>query len=298
VFKKPADKIRMRTRQDNFHAVARLAHFQDHRLDALADVVRFTRYLFAAWQDGLRLSQRDGGCAALKALHSAVHQIALHGRVFVEDRLALGLANLLDHHLFGALRGNAAQLGRIDADFAFLGSNLARLAVNGDGDFRLETILLLRGQLQGRLNAFENYILGNVLFPVHQVHNPQYIGAIHGRSSLVTSSLVIDHKTKKVGTSPTLGPLPDVTPPGSAPCSASRRAGPDSKPIPISDQTSGRVPYGDKPLLFADSQFPCVRSIVPTAAGRRAQKSPAAPAQAIRSGQPAWPGPAHRLAPA
>ncbi len=82
-------------------------------LDALADVVRLAGDLLAAGQDGLGLAERDDGGAALEPLDGAGDELALLGRVLVEDRVALGLADLLDHHLLGRLGGDAADhLGR------------------------------------------------------------------------------------------------------------------------------------------------------------------------------------------
>ena len=67
-----------------------------------------------------RLAEGDDGRAAFEALHGAVHQVALHGRVFVEDGVALRLADLLDHHLLGALGGDAAQQLGLDDLLALL----------------------------------------------------------------------------------------------------------------------------------------------------------------------------------
>ena len=109
VLEQPAHEIGMRARQDDLDAMADLPDVEDDRLDALADVVRFAGNLLAARQDGFGLAQADDGRPALVALDGAVDQVALHGLRIREDGVALGLADLLDHHLLGALGGDAAK---------------------------------------------------------------------------------------------------------------------------------------------------------------------------------------------
>ena len=60
-------------------------------------------------------------------------------------------------------------------------------SVDPDGNALKIPIMFFRGQLESGLDAFENNVLGDVLFPVHQVHDPQHVGAIHNRSSEVRS---------------------------------------------------------------------------------------------------------------
>ena len=87
-----------------------LRDVEDDGLDALADVVRLAGDLLAARQQRLGLVEGDGGGPALEALDGAVDQVALLGRVDVEDVVALALADLLDDGLLGGLGGDAAQL--------------------------------------------------------------------------------------------------------------------------------------------------------------------------------------------
>src|SRR5579871_1291734 len=94
--------------------MADLADIENHRLDALADVVSFSGDLLTPRQERFRLSQGQRGGPALEALDGAVYQVALLGSVLVEDRVALRLADLLDHHLLGALGGDAAEQLRRD----------------------------------------------------------------------------------------------------------------------------------------------------------------------------------------
>src|SRR5262249_46658009 len=114
VLEQAADEIRVRARENDLHAMADLADVKDDGFDAFAGVVRFAGDLLAPRQDGFGLAESDDAGAAFVALDGAVHQVALHRRVFIEDGAALGLANLLDHHLLGGLSGDAAELRRVD----------------------------------------------------------------------------------------------------------------------------------------------------------------------------------------
>ena len=172
----------MRSRKDDFDPLANLANVKHDSLDPLADMMGFARDLLAAGKNGLRFSQAHGGGAAFESLHRAMHQVPLHGDVFVEGGVTLRLANFLNHHLLGALsRDPTEQLG-VDHLLSFLGVDLAGIAVDADLDVFLLAVLLFRRELHGGFDAFKNDLLGNVLFPVHQIHDPQQIGAVHGWS--------------------------------------------------------------------------------------------------------------------
>jgi hypothetical protein len=58
---------------------------------------------------GLAVVDLDDDIAALEAPHDAGHELALLVLVRVEHVLALGLADALDDHLLGGLRGDAAE---------------------------------------------------------------------------------------------------------------------------------------------------------------------------------------------
>src|SRR5437868_6153040 len=141
----------MNPRQDNLHAVSYFADVEDDRLDALSDVVRFARNLLAAGQNGFRLAQADRGGPALEPLHGAVNEISLDGGILTENGVAFRLTDLLNHDLFGALSGDAPQLGRLDDLLATLGANRARVPVDGDRDVVLFAVLFLHRQLHGGL---------------------------------------------------------------------------------------------------------------------------------------------------
>src|SRR5262249_15933949 len=100
-FKQLADEFGVGPRQDDLDAVAVLLDVEDDGVDAVVDVVRLAGDLLGARQDGLGLGvgEGDGGGAVLEALNGALDEVALAGGVDVEDGLAGGLAELLDHQL-------------------------------------------------------------------------------------------------------------------------------------------------------------------------------------------------------
>src|SRR5207248_3867336 len=106
---------------------------------------------------------------------------------------ALGLADLLDHDLLGALGGDPAEFAGVDHLVALGRLDLAGHAVDGDDDFRLVGLDLFLGaaavgplgrQLQRGLDPLEDDLLGDVLFAVHGVHDPQNVRPVHRRFSL------------------------------------------------------------------------------------------------------------------
>jgi hypothetical protein len=140
-----------------------------------------------------------------------------------EDGVALGLADLLDHHLLGALGGDASQLGGVDFLLALLGVDLAGIAVDGHHHPGLLAVLFLRGQLQGGFDTLEDDIAVDILLVVHLIHDPQQVGTFHHREN--------PHlKQKKVGPP---GPLP-------MPPRAKRRSAPTPFNLPkTTDLCSG-----------------------------------------------------------
>src|SRR5262249_41054502 len=78
--------------------------------DAVARPVRLARRLLAERQDALGLADVDDDVVALlEAPHDAADQLALAVFVLVEDEIALGVADALEEHLLGRLRGDAAE---------------------------------------------------------------------------------------------------------------------------------------------------------------------------------------------
>ncbi len=127
-------------------------------------------------------------------VHGAVDQVALHGGVFVEDRVALRLADLLDHHLLGALGGDAAQLGGVDAlprpCVAWISPESRSMVTTTSVS---SPYFFCDRQLHRRLDAGEDDLAVDVLLVLHLIHDPQQVGAFHQ---------VVLTKTKKVGPGP------------------------------------------------------------------------------------------------
>ena len=169
----------MRSRQDDLDPMADLANVENDGLDAFADVMRFAGNLLGARQQGFGLADRDDAGSPLMPGNQTVDQVALHGRVFIEDGVALRLANLLDHHLLGALSGDPAQVGGIDLLLPLLDGDLARIAIDGHDHAGLLAVLLLAGQQHGIFDALEDDVAIDVLLVVHLIHDTQEVGTLH-----------------------------------------------------------------------------------------------------------------------
>ena len=91
-------------------------------------------------------------------------QIALLGGVFVEDGVALLLAETLDNNLLGGLGGDAAEQLRLDGLLAVLDLNGTVVAINDDADvINLNLVaaeVLLGGEVDGRLDGGEDGLRG------------------------------------------------------------------------------------------------------------------------------------------
>src|SRR5262249_62317511 len=102
---------------------------------------------------------------------------------------------------------------RIDGQhlLAALGLHIAGIAVDVYGDFLLLAVELLGSKLHSVFDPLEDDLLGNVLVAVHCVHDPQYVGAVHGIPRKQESARLMPAarhrtmplKTKKVGSAPT-----------------------------------------------------------------------------------------------
>ena len=121
-------------RQDDLRSLGAAVDAANHRADAVADRVVLRARLFLARQLRLDASELDDDVAVLEALDHAVDDFADALAVLGVDVLALGLADLLEDHLLGGLRGDAAEiLGRtreldLHVDFRFVAVELLRLA--------------------------------------------------------------------------------------------------------------------------------------------------------------------------
>jgi hypothetical protein len=70
--------------------------------------------LFSAWQERFRAPEIHHQISfSLHTRHHAVDQLTLTIDKLIEDRLALGLADLLNNHLLGSLRRNATVIFKL-----------------------------------------------------------------------------------------------------------------------------------------------------------------------------------------
>ena len=107
LLEQPLHQLGLGAAEDDLDPAARLADLVDRRPHALVGVVGFAGDLLAAGEDGLDVGQGHGGGGPLVALDHAGDQLPLEFLVFGVEGVALGLADLLDHHLLGGLGADA-----------------------------------------------------------------------------------------------------------------------------------------------------------------------------------------------
>ena len=104
--------------------------------------------------------------------------------VFVVERVALGLANLLDHHLLGGLGADAADgFFRVERLAFERAGDRAVFAVDLDFDVGFFAVVLLGGRDEGGFDAFEDDFLVDILVAVNRVDDSQHFVWIHGNLS-------------------------------------------------------------------------------------------------------------------
>ena len=181
--KKPLHQVRVLSRQDDLDPTARLADFDDHRPHSLVDTVRFARDLLAPRQKRLDLAQVYRGSSAVESRHRARDHRTPQLLVLDVQRVPLGLAKLLDHHLFGGLRRNAAEDGaeviRSNIDARTLYCRFARHPVDMHLDLRLLTIVPAGRRQDRLLDPFEYDTLVDILVAVDRVNQPEKFGSVH-----------------------------------------------------------------------------------------------------------------------
>ena len=115
-----------------------LAHVVDIGAHALALAEALARQQLVAAQHRLGAAEIDDDIAELDALDEAVDDLADAVLELVVLALALGVAHLLDDHLLGGLRGDAAEIDRrqrIGDEIADLGLGIEPLRL-GERDLR------------------------------------------------------------------------------------------------------------------------------------------------------------------
>ena len=126
------EQRRIGARQHDLRALGAAVHAADDRADAVADRVVLRARLFLARQLRLDAAQLHDDVAVLEPLDDAVDDLADALAVLGVDVLALGLAHLLEDHLLGGLRRDAAEIfGRsreldLHVDFRFVAVELLR----------------------------------------------------------------------------------------------------------------------------------------------------------------------------
>ena len=108
----PLHQARVRARHDDLRALGRLADLDDVRLQAAAVVVVLVLHLLGLRQQRLDLAEVEERVAGVGLLDDAGDDVALAARVLLVLHLALGLADALEDHLLGGLRGDATEVGR------------------------------------------------------------------------------------------------------------------------------------------------------------------------------------------
>ena len=117
--------------------------------------------------------------APFVALHHAGDHLADQLVIFVVQSVALGLANLLDHHLLGGLRDAADGLLGIEGNAVVRAADRAVFAVDVDDDVFFFAVLLLGGRDQRRLDGAEDDFLVDVLVAMDRVDDSQQFVGIH-----------------------------------------------------------------------------------------------------------------------
>ena len=145
--------------------------------DPFVGVVAFPGNLLAAGQDAVGLAQVDDDRATLEPLHRPGDEVGTLVLEFVEEAVALGLADLLDDHLLGCLRRDSPQLRGIHLDPVLGGVDGTGLAIDVNLDIGSFRIVLAGRSRERRLNSVEQDILGDILVSVNTVHDPDQINA-------------------------------------------------------------------------------------------------------------------------
>ena len=109
------DQLRVAPRHDDARPLGRVRDLLDDRLDPLRVVVALVLDLLGLGQQRLdALAQLHERVARVRLLDDAGDQLADAVAVLLEGHVALGLADPLQDHLLGGLRGDAAEVVRRD----------------------------------------------------------------------------------------------------------------------------------------------------------------------------------------
>ena len=124
-------ELGVRAAEEDLRAAVVALDLHDQRAHALADAGGLARDLLVAADHALGAAEVDDHVAELDRLDHAGDDLAGAVLEFLELALALGIADLLEDHLLGALRVDPAEVDRrqrIDDEVADLGVGLAASA--------------------------------------------------------------------------------------------------------------------------------------------------------------------------
>ncbi len=139
-------QIRVRPRTNDQDLLALLLNLHDVRAEAVSGAVLLAEHLFLLGRYRLGATQVNDDRALFETQHGSGHQRVDFGFVLTENHVAFGFSDPLDHDLLGRLRGNAAELGRIDPAAVFVGLQVAGNAVDLDGQFTVGSPTLAGGR--------------------------------------------------------------------------------------------------------------------------------------------------------
>ncbi len=129
-------------------------------------MVRFAGDLLTAGQDRFDVAELDRGHAAVRSPNHAVDDLADQLAVLVHQRIAFGLADLLDDHLFGGLGSDATDLIVTQRLTLEERADLPILAVERDNNIGILSVLSLGSGLQRRFNRREHDLLIDIFLAV------------------------------------------------------------------------------------------------------------------------------------
>ncbi len=180
LFEEPLDQAGTSAAQDDLHPRALLAHVAHGGPNPLVVVVGLAGNLFASGEDRLGVAEGNDRHSAVVSLDHPGHQLFHLVQVFQVQRVSLGLADFLDHHLLGGLGTDSLRhLGGVQRHTVMRSQDRAILAVNLDFDFLVFAVVFLGGRDQRRFDPLEDDFLVDVFVPVDRVNDPQHFARIH-----------------------------------------------------------------------------------------------------------------------
>ena len=117
---------------------------------------------------------------------------------FGKDTVALGLADLLDHHLLGGLGSDSAQMFGINGLIAALSDDLAAAPIDVNDDIFFFTTGALGSHLKRGFDTGEDDFLGDVLLAMHDIDESKQLRTGEFRGGRFTGQLISAHSSMKL----------------------------------------------------------------------------------------------------